>query len=68
MKIGDIVYVLPTDKDEALLVQLPEVQGAFVALDPHDGSVVALSGGFDYDASKYNRVVQARRQPGGTQR
>ena len=66
MKIGDIVYVLPTDKDEALLAQLPEVQGAFVALDPHDGSIVALSGGFDYDASKYNRVVQARRQPGSS--
>ena len=66
MKIGDIVYVLPTDKDEALLVQLPEVQGAFVALDPHDGSIVALSGGFDYDASKFNRVIQARRQPGSS--
>jgi penicillin-binding protein 1A len=66
MKIGDVVYVLPTSKDDALLAQLPEVQGAFVALDPHDGSVVALSGGFDYDASKYNRVVQARRQPGSS--
>ena len=51
---------------EALLAQIPEVQGAFVALDPHDGSVVALSGGFDYDASKFNRVVQARRQPGSS--
>ncbi|MGH6885954.1 MAG: penicillin-binding protein 1A, partial [Geminicoccales bacterium] len=64
LKIGDIVYVLPSGESEALLAQIPEVQGAFVALDPHDGSVVALSGGFDYDASKFNRVVQARRQPG----
>jgi penicillin-binding protein 1A len=64
LKIGDVVHVLPTDEGEALLAQIPEVQGAFVALDPHDGSIVALSGGFDYDASKFNRVVQARRQPG----
>jgi len=64
VKIGDIVYVLPAGEGEALLAQIPEVQGAFVALDPRDGSVVALSGGFDYDASKYNRVIQARRQPG----
>ena len=64
LKIGDVVYVLPTDEGQALLTQIPEVQGAFVALDPHDGSIVALSGGFDFDASKFNRVVQARRQPG----
>jgi penicillin-binding protein 1A len=64
MKIGDIVYVLPSGEGVALLAQLPEVQGAIVALDPHDGAIVALSGGFDYDASKFNRVVQARRQPG----
>ncbi len=66
MKIGDVVYVLPSGEGVALLAQLPEVQGAFVALDPHDGAVVALSGGFDYDASKFNRVVQARRQPGSS--
>jgi penicillin-binding protein 1A len=51
MKIGDVVYVLPTSEGEALLAQVPDVQGAIVALDPHDGSVVALSGGFDYNAS-----------------
>jgi penicillin-binding protein 1A len=66
LKIGDVVYVLPTGEGEALLAQLPEVQGAFVALDPHDGAIVALSGGFDYDASKFNRAVQARRQPGSS--
>jgi penicillin-binding protein 1A len=66
MKIGDIVYVLPSGEGSALLAQLPEVQGAIVALDPHDGAVVALSGGFDYAASKFNRVVQARRQPGSS--
>jgi len=66
MKIGDVVYVLPTGKGEAFLAQVPEVQGAFVSLDPHDGSIVALVGGFDYDASKFNRVTQARRQPGSS--
>ena len=63
---GDVVYVLPTAGEDALLAQLPEVQGAFVALDPHDGAIVALSGGFDYQASKFNRVTQARRQPGSS--
>ena len=66
MKIGDIVYVLPSGEDEALLAQIPEAQGAIIALDPHDGSIVALSGGFDYAASKFNRVTQARRQPGSS--
>jgi len=66
LKIGDVVYVLPAGTGEALLVQRPEVQGAFVALDPRDGSIVALAGGFDYAASKFNRVTQARRQPGSS--
>jgi penicillin-binding protein 1A len=63
---GDVVYLLPSSAGEALLVQLPDVQGAFVALDPHDGAIVALAGGFDYQASKFNRVMQARRQPGSS--
>jgi penicillin-binding protein 1A len=66
LKLGDIVYVLPSGEGQALLAQIPDVQGAFVSLDPHDGSIVALSGGFDYDASKFNRVLQARRQPGSS--
>jgi penicillin-binding protein 1A len=45
-------------------MQVPDVQGAFVALDPTDGAIAALSGGFDYFASKFNRAAQARRQPG----
>ena len=66
LRIGDIVYVLPSAEGEALLAQRPDAQGAIVALDPRDGSIVALSGGFDYDASKFNRVIQARRQPGSS--
>jgi penicillin-binding protein 1A len=63
---GDVVYVLPSAGNDALLAQLPEAQGALVALDPHDGAVVAMTGGFDYQASKFNRVTQARRQPGSS--
>jgi penicillin-binding protein 1A len=63
---GDVVYLLPAGGDFALLVQIPLVQGAFVSLDPQDGAITALAGGFDYYASKFNRVVQARRQPGSS--
>jgi penicillin-binding protein 1A len=62
---GDVVYLLNT-RNGLQLAQIPDVQGAFVAMDPSDGSTVALSGGFDFDASKWNRAVQARRQPGST--
>lgn len=61
---GDIVYILPRGDGSAYLAQVPQAQGALVALDPHDGAIVALTGGFDYYASKFNRVTQARRQPG----
>ena len=43
---------------------MPDAQGALVALDPNDGAVAALVGGFDYFGNKFNRVTQARRQPG----
>ena len=63
---GDVVSLQPSSGGDALLVQPPVAQGAIVALDPHDGAIVAMSGGFDYHASKFNRVVQARRQPGSS--
>ena len=43
---------------------MPEAQSALVALDPNDGAIAALVGGFDYFTNKFNRVTQARRQPG----
>ncbi len=46
------------------LQQIPAVNGALVALDPHTGRVLALVGGYDYEASEYNRATQAERQPG----
>lgn len=61
---GNVVYVLPQQADRALLVQVPDVQGAIVALDPHDGAIVAMSGGFDFYATRFNRATQAKRQPG----
>jgi penicillin-binding protein 1A len=62
---GDVVYLLNT-RNGLQLAQIPGAQGAFVAMDPSDGSTVALSGGFDYFASKFNRAVQAQRQPGSS--
>lgn len=61
---GDVVYVLPAGNGNGLLAQVPLVQGAFVSLEPQDGAITSLAGGFDFYASKFNRVVQAKRQPG----
>ena len=66
LSAGDIVYLLRTVSRGWLLAQLPVVQGALVALDPLDGATVALSGGYDFFASKFNRAVQAKRQPGSS--
>lgn len=48
------------------LQQIPDVQGALVAMDPHTGRVLSLVGGFDFDLSQYNRATQATRQPGSS--
>jgi len=61
---GDVVYVVTDGQGAAQLAQIPEAQGALVALDPNDGAIAALVGGFDYFQNKFNRVTQARRQPG----
>ncbi len=61
---GDVVYVVSDGRGMAALAQLPEAQSALVALDPNDGAIAALVGGFDYFDNKFNRVTQARRQPG----
>jgi penicillin-binding protein 1A len=60
---GDVVYVIRTG-ETVQLAQQPVAQGALVAVDPVDGGIVALNGGFDFFVSKFNRVIQARRQPG----
>ena len=61
---GDVVYVVADTSGHAQLAQVPEAQSALVALDPDDGGIAALVGGFDYFTNKYNRATQAKRLPG----
>lgn len=74
---GDIVYltkhsvttkpekgVEPVTTTEWQLAQLPQAQGALIAVSPFDGAITALNGGFEYFQSKFNRVIQSQRQPG----
>jgi penicillin-binding protein 1A len=63
---GDLIYVMPTTKGTWALAQVPEAQSAVVSVDPSDGAVVALTGGFDFTTSKFNRATQAFRQPGSS--
>ncbi len=62
--VGDVIRVQETQNNTWELSQIPKVQGALVALNPQTGAISALVGGFDYNLSKFNRVVQAERQPG----
>jgi penicillin-binding protein 1A len=64
MSRGDVIYTVGNTPETLQFVQVPEAQSALVAVDPKDGAVVALVGGFDFFQSKYNRVTQARRQLG----
>ena len=66
MSPGDVIYTVGGSASSLQFVQVPEAQSALVAMDPQDGAVVALVGGFDYFQSKYDRVTQARRQPGSS--
>ena len=61
---NDIIYVSTNENDEYVLEQIPNINGGIVVMDPHSGRVVALSGGFDFKLSNFNRVSQAKRQPG----
>lgn len=71
IRAGDVVMVAPAARDRSgeqnrlyTLCQVPRVSGALVALDPHTGRVLALSGGFSFALSQFDRAVQAERQPG----
>jgi penicillin-binding protein 1A len=63
---GAVIRLTQNSKGVAEVVQLPEVQGAFVALNTSDGSVRAMVGGFDFGRNKFNRATQAWRQPGSS--
>lgn len=67
-KRGDVIYVQSAKQEDGqekfVLRQMPEVQGALAAMDPHTGRVLAMVGGFSYAQSQFNRATQAMRQPG----
>ena len=73
LSVGEVVLVEPVAADSKGkayeagshgLRQIPGINGALVAMDPHTGRILAMSGGFSYDGSQFNRATQARRQPG----
>jgi len=64
LKTGDIIYVENLKNNVFVLRQLPEVNGGIVVMDPFTGRVLALSGGFSFKKSEFNRATQALRQPG----
>ena len=61
---GDLIRLRRDQDGNWLLAQIPAAQAALVSLDPENGAIKALSGGFDFNASHFNRVTQAKRQPG----
>ncbi len=63
---GAVIRVVKTPKNAWEITQLPEVEGALVALDPRTGAIRALVGGFDFDKNKFNHAAQAWRQPGSS--
>ncbi|MGD9298141.1 MAG: PBP1A family penicillin-binding protein [Thiohalocapsa sp.] len=63
---GDVIRMRQNNKGSWILAQVPTVGGALVALSPTDGAIRAISGGYDFDWSKFNRATDARRQPGST--
>jgi penicillin-binding protein 1A len=64
LAVGDVIRLEPLPAGGWRLAQVPQVEGALVSLQPHDGALLALVGGFDFFDSKFNRVTQAQRQPG----
>ena len=66
LRRGAIIRVSKTVKNTWEITQLPEVEGALVAIDPRTGAIKALVGGFDFDKNKFNHVTQAWRQPGSS--
>lgn len=64
LQIGDVIRVEKMPNGVWRLRQLPTAEAAFVALDPKDGSILALNGGFSYSKSNFNRVTQSSRQAG----
>jgi len=64
LKLNDIIYVSRIKKNKWNLKQLPKINGSIVVMDPYTGRVLAMSGGFSFKLSEFNRATQAKRQPG----
>jgi len=64
LKVGDIIYVKKINDKKFSLKQIPKINGGIVVMDPYTGRVLALSGGFSFKHSEFNRASQALRQPG----
>ncbi len=64
LEVGQLIRITQDNNGNWQLAQLPEIQGALVAMDPNDGAVRALVGGFDFYRNQYNHALQAARQPG----
>lgn len=64
LSVGDVVRVRLTGKNNWQLIQLPEAEAALISLNPQDGAIYAMVGGFNFRKSKFNRVTSAKRQPG----
>ncbi|NOE25636.1 penicillin-binding protein 1A [Ruegeria sp. THAF33] len=65
-KRGDVILVVEGEEGQWSARQVPEVQGAFVAMDVNSGRVLAMQGGFSYQDTVFNRATQAQRQPGSS--
>jgi penicillin-binding protein 1A len=63
---GAVIRIMKDEKGNWQILQLPDVEAAFLALDPQSGAIRALVGGFDFQRNKYNHVTQAWRQPGSS--
>jgi len=67
LKVGDVIYVAADESNNcSWLAQVPKVSGALISINPVDGAIDSLVGGFDFNLSKFNRVTQAKRQPGSS--
>jgi len=63
---GDVIRTRLDDNGHWQLGQIPEVEAALVSMDPKNGDILALVGGYDFNRSKFNRIIQSRRQPGSS--
>lgn len=62
--VGDVIRLQQNDDDSWAFTQVPKAQAALIALNPKDGAIISMVGGFDFAQSHFNRVTQAKRQPG----